>query len=125
VSRVLLDSNLIIYSLEGSDTVARPFIRRNVVACSAISRVETLGFPRVTPDEIAEIRQFFSLCRMLAVDDAVLEGAIDLRQRRKMTLGDSIIAATAIAHGLALATRNVDDFAWIDELSVVNPYAGA
>ena len=38
-----------------------------------------------------------------------------------MSLGDAIIAATALIHGLTLATRNVRDFHWIDELTILDP----
>lgn len=31
-------------------------------------------------------------------------------------------AATALAHGYDLVTRNVDDFKWISELSVIDPF---
>jgi len=39
-----------------------------------------------------------------------------------MKLGDAIIAATAIADNLILITRNVDDFKFIPNLKVLNPY---
>jgi predicted nucleic acid-binding protein len=38
-----------------------------------------------------------------------------------MSLGDALVAATALVHRLPLATHNVDDFAWIDGLIVVDP----
>ena len=41
---------------------------------------------------------------------------------RKMTLGDALVAGTALAHGLNLVTRNADDFKWIAGLSVLNPF---
>lgn len=48
-----------------------------------------------------------------------------LRQRerlaRPMATADAVIAATALTHGVALATRNVDDFKGID-LMVINPW---
>lgn len=47
--------------------------------------------------------------------------AVLLRQERKMTLGDSLIAATAIVNDLKLITSNIKDFRWIDELTLVNP----
>ncbi|MDZ7846733.1 MAG: hypothetical protein U5L96_08155 [Owenweeksia sp.] len=47
--------------------------------------------------------------------------AIDLRHQRKMSLGDSIIAATAIAHALPLVTVNMKDFDWIKQLEILNP----
>ena len=41
--------------------------------------------------------------------------------QRRIKLGDSLIAATALAHGLALATHNTDDFRWIPGLQLVDP----
>ncbi len=41
-----------------------------------------------------------------------------------MKLGDSIIAATALALGAELVTRNVDDFKHIAGLPVINPFEG-
>jgi predicted nucleic acid-binding protein len=45
--------------------------------------------------------------------------ATRLRRRRKISLGDAIIAAKALVQGVALATANVEDFAWIDEFEGV------
>jgi hypothetical protein len=44
-----------------------------------------------------------------------------LRQQRKLTLGDALIAATCLERGYTLATCNIGDFAWIEELKVFNP----
>jgi hypothetical protein len=44
-----------------------------------------------------------------------------LRQQRKLTLGDALIAASCLERGDTLATCNTGDFAWIDELKVFNP----
>jgi predicted nucleic acid-binding protein len=38
-----------------------------------------------------------------------------------MSVGDAIIAATALTYRETLATRNIDDFKWIDGLDVINP----
>jgi toxin FitB len=43
-------------------------------------------------------------------------------EQRKMSLGDSLIAATALAQGLTLVTRNIRDFQWIETLDVLNPF---
>jgi predicted nucleic acid-binding protein len=48
--------------------------------------------------------------------------AIALRQQRKMSLADSILAATALENDLELVSRNVDDFKWIAGLRLVNPF---
>lgn len=47
--------------------------------------------------------------------------AVRLRQLRKLTLGDALIAATALVHDRTLVTRNVQDFNWIPGLNVLNP----
>ena len=46
-----------------------------------------------------------------------------LRRQRKMSLGDALIAATALERGLTLIKRNAQDFQWIPDLSIVNPFA--
>jgi predicted nucleic acid-binding protein len=51
----------------------------------------------------------------------VANRAIALRQARKMSLGDAIIAATALVHQLALVTRNVTDFDHIAGLTLQDP----
>jgi len=40
-----------------------------------------------------------------------------------MSLGDALIAGTALSHGLPLATHNTKDFAWVEELEVIDPLA--
>jgi toxin FitB len=42
------------------------------------------------------------------------ELAIALKQQRKMSLGDALIAAICIEHHKILATRNTADFDWIE-----------
>ncbi|MGR3176090.1 MAG: twitching motility protein PilT [Candidatus Scalindua sp.] len=39
-----------------------------------------------------------------------------------MTLGDSIIAGTALDYGLELITKNTIDFQWIQHLELINPF---
>jgi predicted nucleic acid-binding protein len=38
-----------------------------------------------------------------------------------MTLGDALIAGTAISPGLRVVTHNTDDFDWIEGLDVFDP----
>jgi predicted nucleic acid-binding protein len=43
-----------------------------------------------------------------------------LRQQRKMSLGDALVAGTALGHGLTLVTCNIEDFQWMQGLSLLN-----
>jgi toxin FitB len=118
---ILLDSNIVIYGLEPAYPVIQAWIATVAPAVSAISKVEVLGFHGLTPDKETLLEQFFKAATVLPVDDVVIERAILLRQIRKLSLGDSIIAATALEYEVPLATRNVSDFKWITGLQLIDP----
>jgi len=46
-----------------------------------------------------------------------------LRRNSKIKLPDAVIAATCIARGMILVTRNEKDFRNISELLVFNPFS--
>jgi len=46
---------------------------------------------------------------------------ITLRQQRKISLDDAIIAATVLYFGVTVLTRNVEDFLDISGINVFNP----
>lgn len=58
---------------------------------------------------------------ILDLDEAVAERWAALPLRRTLPAIDSLIAATALAHGLTVATRNVADFADAG-VEVCNPF---
>ncbi|MEO1467280.1 MAG: PIN domain-containing protein, partial [Cyanobacteria bacterium J06633_1] len=58
---------------------------------------------------------------ILMIGKATIEIAIALRQQRKISLGDALIAATCLEHSLPLATANDKDFEWIEGLAIHNP----
>ena len=64
--------------------------------------------------------------RILPLERSEAEAAAELRAHahrsgRVLHLGDALIAGTAKAHGLAVATRNVTDFDGLD-VDVTNPW---
>jgi predicted nucleic acid-binding protein len=71
---------------------------------------------------VPETTTFFAASTVLPISDDVILRATKLRQRKKLTLGDALIAATALVHGLTLVTRNEPDFLWLTELQVLNPF---
>lgn len=119
---MLLDSNIIIYASQPEHTQIRQFIREIEIAVSAVSYVEVLGYHRLTEESRLYFEEFFGVVEVLPISQAVLDRAVTLRQIRRMTLGDAIIAATALVYGLTLVTRNIEDFQWIAELTLINPF---
>jgi predicted nucleic acid-binding protein len=118
----LIDSNVIIYAALPENSLARDFIRRDQPTASVISYVEALGFHKLTEPARVVLQHFFSRAKLWPIDQPVLDRAVALRQQRRMSLGDGIIAATALVHDLTLVTRNVDDFRWITGLRLLNPF---
>ena len=118
---MLLDSNIIIYAAQPEHTDLRRFIADNEVVVSAVSYVEVLGYHKLTDADRTTLTTFFAAVEILPITQGVLDRAVGLRQRRKMSLGDALVAATALEYGRTLVTRNAKDFAWIDGLTLHNP----
>jgi len=119
---MLLDRNIIIYASQPENSQIRHFIGENDILVSAISYVEVLGDHRLTEEHRLYFEEFFGVVEVLQISNAVLDRAVLLRQIRIMTLGEAIIAATALVYGRTLVTRNIGDFRWIAELTLINPF---
>ena len=122
---MLLDSNILIYGANGEHPALDVILDRTDLAAASVTRIETLGFHRLSENERRWLETTFERMKILALDDAVAARAIALRQERKMGLADAIIAATALAHDRPLVTRNEEDFRHVAGLRVINPFAPA
>lgn len=118
---MLLDSNIIIYAALPEYAALQDFIAKHAPAVSAISRVEVLGYHLLTETDRRNFEAFFAAATVLPISDSVLSKAVGLRQIRKMSLGDAVIAGTALAHKLRLVTKDTQDFQWIDGLTLLDP----
>ena len=117
----LLDSNIIIYYSEKKYPCLDAIFQEETLYASEITRLEVLGY-----HQIGDLKEFFeklfTTFNLIPISKIILDTAISLKQQKRMSLGDSIIAATALQNDLSLVTRNVDDFRWISGLDVYNPF---
>lgn len=120
---MLLDSNIIIYAAKPEYASLRQFIAQHAPVVSAVSYVEVLGYHQLGAEEKALLETFFAATVVLPLTQPVLDQAVLLRQQRRMSLGDALVASTALVYDYPLVTHNVQDFTWIDGLTVVDPLA--
>jgi predicted nucleic acid-binding protein len=81
-----------------------------------------VGYHKLSSEDRQHFEEFFANAIVLAVSEAVLLRAAQLRQVKKMSVGDVIVAATALHYQHTLVTRNHRDFDWIAGLQVLNPF---
>ena len=118
---MLLDSNIVIYASQPQYLVLRLYLDSVQRSVSIVSYIEALGFHSLTDDAEDYIANLFRGSHILPLTDTIAQQAVSLRQQRRMGLGDSIIAATAMTHNLALITHNTEDFRWINGLELLDP----
>jgi len=80
-----------------------------------------MGFNFPNIEEKVFLEDFFQSAIIQLVTNETIKNAILLKQNKKIALGDSIIAATAIENNLTLVTHNTKDFNWIDNLLILDP----
>ncbi|MGA2496668.1 MAG: type II toxin-antitoxin system VapC family toxin [Tepidisphaeraceae bacterium] len=119
---MVLDTNILVYSTKPGGERLRPWLDDAGAMVSIVSRIEALGYSKISAEEKAALEGALLSLPEAGLTEVVATGAIALRQARKMGLADAIIAATALAHGLPLVTRNVDDFKHIAGLKLINPF---
>lgn len=125
-SRFLIDTNILIYiftqALSDRLTEKMNKIFQDSFIISVINKIEFLGWKEATAKEHRQAIDFLSNAQVFALDDPVIEKTIELKRVIKIRLPDAVIAATCLVNDLGLLTRNVKDFAGIQNLTVSNPF---
>ena len=112
---------VVIYSLQSHQDNVRTWLGQHSPVISAITQLEVLGYHNILQKEIDFAVRYFSNCEIIAIDQIVIQNAIEFRQNKKMSIGDAIIAATAKLHELPLATANIKDFEHVKTIELINP----
>jgi predicted nucleic acid-binding protein len=120
---VLIDSNIFIYAILPEHEKLRKRLEKKRICASDITRLEVLGYHLLGNADREDLMQLFELADVFPVSSSIIDLAIRLRQNRKMSVGDAIVAATALECAESLMTRNVKDFGYVEGLTVVDPFA--
>ncbi len=119
---MLLDSNIIIIASKLVQVKLISYLRNNEknLHTSIVSQIEVLGYHQLKEVEKAFLQNFFNAIPILPLNEIVATKAIELRQRKPLSLADAIIAATALTYDLTLFTDNIKDYAGIKGLKLVS-----
>lgn len=117
----LVDSNIIIYYLQGNKGV-HDFLLENLSQCaiSLISYYEVLNYDFGTEEE-RKVKLFLEQFEILNISKEIIDIALANRKRKKIKMADNFILATAQYYRLKIVTRNTKDFSFFTN-STANPF---
>ena len=102
---LLLDSNIVLYLLNGEETLI-PLLEDKQLYLSFITQLELLSFPEISEKEINKIESFIHECIIIEMSTTIKEYTINLRKKFRLKLPDSIIAATSLYINIPLVTAD-------------------
>lgn len=119
----LIDTNTAIDYLDNRlPTNSASLVDGITAQISVITRMELLGWPNATAEQVQVLQQFVKASVVFNLDEPVIVKAIELRKTHKTKLPDAIIAAIALVYNLTLITRNTYDFKNIPNLKARDPH---
>jgi predicted nucleic acid-binding protein len=122
-NKYLVDTNVAVDFLDNKlPQKANTFLENGEIYISVITRIELLGWNGISPKQLVTLSSFISYATEINLEEDVVQTTIFLRKKHKIKLPDALIAATAIAKGFILVSRNEKDFSKISELQFANPY---
>lgn len=106
----ILDSNIIIYATQSAYAHLAFLLYEPDAYISEITKLEVLGYHGFDANGKQNMTDLFDSLKIIPIDSTIIDKAVELRQLRKMSIGDAIIAATALLKNSEIVTRNVTDF---------------
>ncbi len=108
--KYLLDSNIIIYYLQGDDKIGS-FIRQHKEKSilSIITYYEVLNYD-FTQEQENIVKNFLEEFEIIDISKNIINRALENRKIKKIKMADNFILATAQLFDLYIVTRNSKDF---------------
>lgn len=120
---MLVDTDVLIWHLRGYAQATRRLDELGALTLSAVSYLEVLQGMR-NKAELAAVKKMLErrAATLLPLSEAITLRAIDLMESltlgHGLQMGDALIAATALAHGLPVLTANVKHFSAVEGLTI-------
>lgn len=80
----LIDTNVIIDNFGNKlPAKAKEFLNSFAPVVSAVTKIEILGWPNATKEQLSPLYAFMEIASILPIDEAVIEETIRIRQAKK------------------------------------------
>lgn len=109
-SQYLIDSNVIIDIIGKLPDAAKVFFPSVELTISAVTKIEILGWYNASDVQLAPVYEFIEFTDVISINEMIVDKSIAIRQKKKVGLGDAIIAATALVYDLTLIHREYCGF---------------
>lgn len=116
-NRILADTNILLYYLQGDDTVISLLEDKRPVI-SFITELELLSYPLISSTEEGNIKGLLSHCEIININQPLKDLAISIRRQSRLKLPDAIIAATAFHQRVPLVSAD-KAFEKVSELNFI------
>ena len=117
-NRLLVDTNIILYILNGNENTLG-YIQGKDVYISSISELELLSYSKLNESDLLEIRSLLETLTIVELTYPVKDHTIKIRKKYKFKLPDSIVLATAVYLGIPLLTADKQLAQAKDETDVI------
>lgn len=101
----LLDTNILIYLLQGNDTIREILEDKNWVI-SFISEMELQMKPGLSANEMKAIKNLIAECTIIEMSNSIKAKAISNSVQHNLKLADSIILSSAQIHNATFITSD-------------------
>src|SRR3989344_5460477 len=106
----LLDSNILIGFLNGDKKIIDWIFKRksagDTLCISFVTAIEVLSLKTLKDAEIEDVEKFLNSFYQIFINDEIISLASALRRKHVLTLGDAVIAATAISRKFVFVTND-------------------
>ena len=120
---MLVDTDILIWYMRGNTKAKSVINKMEQPAASHVTHMELVQGSR-NKEELSAIRRFFDIREfmILPLSPAISQRAIFLMEEwclsHGLLMGDALIAATALEHGLTLLTGNAKHYRFIPNISL-------
>ena len=116
-NELFLDTNIILYYLNGDETLI-PVLEDKQLFLSFITEMELLSYSNITDAEIQTVENFLNECYIVEISSQIKEKTILLRRKYGLKLPDAIIVGSALSLNAPLITADKKMSA-INEIDVI------